>query len=185
VALFVALCALATWWALRFAAMKTIPVPQSARLAQAEAVETGGLGTLFGGSVQSGVRDVQLIGVVADVDNGAGAAIVSLDGGPPKSVRAGTALSPQLRLVEIRGRAVVIERNGVRQEVLLPVQGGVVQAQAGAAQQPPAGAAAPVSTMTAIPPAAMQPAIPPAVPAAAPPVAAPIAQGEPPGAAKD
>ncbi|WP_231907952.1 general secretion pathway protein [Cupriavidus sp. USMAHM13] len=178
VALFVALCALATWWVLRLAALNTIPVPQSARVVQSEAVESGALGTLFGGSAQSGVRDVQLIGVVADIDNGAGAAIVSLDGGPPKAVRAGAVLSPQLRLVEIRGRAVVIERNGVRQEVLLPVQSGAVPARGAAAQPaPPAGAAAPIQTLPAAVP---QPANPPAVP---PP--AQVEHGSEPGAAKD
>ncbi|MGO4814470.1 hypothetical protein AB4156_33690 [Cupriavidus sp. 2MCAB6] len=145
--LFVALCALATRWALTFSAMKTISVPRVARVAQTEAVETGAAGTLFGGSAQSGVRDVQVIGVVADIGSGAGAAIVSLDGGPPKAVRAGTALSPQIRLTEVRDRAVVIERNGVRQEIALPVpaivrRGPAVPAQPGL----PSGAAAPLST---------------------------------------
>ncbi|MGN5480139.1 hypothetical protein ACTMU2_35120 [Cupriavidus basilensis] len=55
-------------------------------MAQTEAVETGAVATLFGGSARGGVRDVQLVGVVADVADGAGAAIVSLDGGPPKAV---------------------------------------------------------------------------------------------------
>ncbi|MGO4329721.1 hypothetical protein AB4Z48_06310 [Cupriavidus sp. 2TAF22] len=170
--LFVALCALATRWALTFSAMKTIPVPRTARVAQTEAVETGAAGTLFGGAAQSGVRDVQLIGVVADLGSGAGAAILSLDGGPPKAVRAGTALSAQLRLVEIRDRGVVIERNGVRQEIALPVPAIVTRGPAAAGQPSlPAGAAAPLSTPmpAAVPPQAqpvMQPA--PAQPTGAP-----------------
>ncbi|EHP43968.1 hypothetical protein OR16_05664 [Cupriavidus basilensis OR16] len=130
--LFVALCALATRWALTFSAMQTIAVPQAARVAQTEAVETGAAGTLFGGNAQSGVRDVQLIGVVADIGSGAGAAIVSLDGGLPKAVRAGTALSPQIRLTEVRDRGIVIERNGVRQEIALPVPAIVTRGPAAA-----------------------------------------------------
>lgn len=150
--LFVALCALATRWALTFSAMKTIPVPRAARVAQTEAVETGAAGTLFGGSAQSGVRNVQVIGVVADIGSGAGAAILSLDGGPPKAVRAGTALSSQIRLAEVRDRAVVIERNGVRQEIALPVPAIVTHGPAGNAQPtPPSGAGAPLSTPTQVP----------------------------------
>ncbi|MEM5431684.1 type II secretion system protein N [Cupriavidus oxalaticus] len=151
VALFVALCALATYWVLTFSAMRTLPVPQSARVAQTEAVETGAVATLFGGSAQGGPRDVQLLGVVAEVDGGAGAAIVSLDGGPPKAVRSGAELSQQIRLVEIRQRSVVIDRSGVRQEIALPVQPGAARAPAAGAPgsalpTPPAGAAAPMAT---------------------------------------
>ncbi|MCY1285525.1 hypothetical protein D9M70_344700 [compost metagenome] len=169
VALFVALCALATYWALTFSAMRTLPVPQSARVAQTEAVETGAVATLFGGSAQGGPRDVQLLGVVAEVDGGAGAAIVSLDGGPPKAVRSGAELSQQIRLVEIRQRSVVIERSGVRQEIALPVQPGAARAPAAGAPAPtlptpPAGAAAPMATPMPPPappaPVATQPAQP-------------------------
>ncbi|WP_420996030.1 hypothetical protein ACKI2N_018365 [Cupriavidus sp. 30B13] len=180
--LFVALCALATRWVLTFSAMKTIPVPRTARVAQTEAVETGAAGTLFGGAAQSGVRDVQLIGVVAEIGRGgggAGAAILSLDGGPPKAVRAGTALSPQLRLVEIRDRGVVIERNGVRQEIALPVPAIVTRGAAAPAQPAlPAGAAAPLSTPMPVP------AAPVPVPQQSLPGQAVNAQGEP-ASAKD
>ncbi|WP_354682780.1 type II secretion system protein N [Cupriavidus necator] len=166
--LFIALCALVTYWALTFSAMRTIPVPQSARVAQTEAVETGAVATLFGGSAQGGPRDVQLIGVVAEVGGDAGAAIVSLDGGPPKAVRAGAELSQQIRLAEIRQRSVVIERNGVRQEIALPVQAGPTRAAPAGAPSPgaalptpPAGAAAPMATPMPSPaPAVSQPAPP-------------------------
>lgn len=169
-ALFVLLCALATHWVLKISAMRVIPVPQTARVAQTEAVETGAVATLFGGSAQSGVRDVQLIGVVADVAGGGGAAILSLDGGPPKAVRAGASLSPQIRLAEIRGRAIVIERNGVRQEIALPLQTGATPGRPGAVPPaPPAGAGAPPSTpFVPPPPAVSQPAQP------APPVQPPL-----------
>ncbi|MFJ4290422.1 type II secretion system protein N [Cupriavidus sp. NPDC089707] len=178
VALFVALCALATYWALTFSAMRTLPVPQSARVAQTEAVETGAVATLFGGSAQGGPRDVQLLGVVAEVDGGAGAAIVSLDGGPPKAVRSGAELSQQIRLVEIRQRSVVIERSGVRQEIALPVQPGAARASAAGAAAPalptpPAGAAAPMATP-------MPPPAPPTTVASQPAQPTQPAPGQPP-----
>jgi general secretion pathway protein C len=162
--LFIALCALVTYWVLTFSAMRTIPVPKSARVAQTEAVETGAVATLFGGSAQGGPRNVQLLGVVAEVGGGAGAAIVSIDGGPAKAVRVGADLSPQIRLAEVRQRAVVIERNGVRQEIALPLQAGTTRGAPRAATTlptPPAGAAAPMATP--MPPAA------PAQPAGQPP----------------
>ncbi|WP_444633290.1 type II secretion system protein N [Cupriavidus oxalaticus] len=177
VALFVALCALVTYWVLTFSAMRTLPVPQSARVAQTEAVETGAVATLFGGSAQGGPRDVQLLGVVAEVNGGAGAAIVSMDGGPPKAVRSGAELSQQIRLVEIRQRSVVIERSGVRQEIALPVQAGAARAPAAGAPAPalptpPAGAAAPMATP-----------MPPPAPVASPPTQ-PTQPPQPPQAAQ-
>ncbi|RDK08408.1 type II secretion system protein N [Cupriavidus lacunae] len=163
--LFIALCALVTYWVLAFSAMRTIPVPQSARVAQTEAVETGAVATLFGGSAQGGPRDVQLLGVVAEIGGGAGAAIVSLDGGPAKAVRIGADLSPQIRLVEVRQRSVVIERNGVRQEIVLPVQAGATRGPprgppraAAALPTPPSGAAAPMATPVPAPAPATSPA---------------------------
>lgn len=151
--LFVALCALVTQWVLTFSAMRTIPVPNSARVAQTEPAETGAVATLFGGSAQAGVRDVQLIGVVADLDGvGPAAAILSLDGGPPKAVRVGASLSPQIRLTEIHGRNIVIERNGVRQEIALPVQAVATAGRPGnGPAMPPSGAGAPLSTPMPVP----------------------------------
>ncbi|MGT2494445.1 hypothetical protein ACU4GD_38175 [Cupriavidus basilensis] len=69
----------------------------------------------FGGSAQSEAcaRDVQVIGVVADIGGGGGAAIVSLDGGHSQGdarghMRACRRMNPAL--TEVRDRAVVIER---------------------------------------------------------------------------
>ncbi|RZT29668.1 general secretion pathway protein [Cupriavidus agavae] len=177
-ALFAALCALVTHWVLAFSAMRTIPVPKTARIAQTEAVETGAVATLFGGSAQAGVRDIQVIGVVADLDGvGPAAAILSIDGGPPKAVRAGALLSSQIKLTEIHGRKVVIERNGVRQEIALPLQNSVSVGRPGnLAATPPAGAAAPLSTPM---PAPAQAAPPPA--ASVPPTPQGFPQNVPPG----
>ncbi|NOV25561.1 general secretion pathway protein [Cupriavidus necator] len=172
VVLFIALCALVTYWVLTFSAMRTIPVPKSARVAQTEAVETGAVATLFGGSAQRGPSNVQLLGVVAELGGGASAAIVSIDGAPAKAVRMGAELSPQIRLVEVRQRAVVIERNGVRQEIALPLQAAATRAAPRGASPlptPPAGAAAPLATP--MPPAQ----------AAGQPTPAQSPRGQPPG----
>lgn len=156
-ALFVALCALATWWVLQIGALRTIALPKGARVAQTEASETGALATLFGGAAQAGVRDVKLMGVVADLGGQGGAAIVSIDGGPPRAVRAGTSLSSQIRIAEIRGREIVIERNGVRQQIALPAQPAPNRGAAPAAALPLSGAAAPLATPMPMPAQPPQP----------------------------
>lgn len=158
--LFAALCALLTHWVLTLSSLRSLSAPREARVAQTDALETGAAVTLFGGGPQNGPRDVQVMGVVADLADGSGAAIVSVDGGAPQAVRAGKSLSSNLKLVEIKARSVVIERNGARQEIPLPANAvaGVSPANrnAPAAPLPPSGAAAPLST----------PATPPAPPAA-------------------
>ena len=118
--LFAALCALLTHWVLTLSSLRSLGAPREARVAQTDALETGAAVTLFGGGPQNGPRDVQVMGVVADLADGSGAAIVSVDGGAPQAVRAGKSLSSNLKLVEIKARSVVIERNGARQEIPLP-----------------------------------------------------------------
>ena len=161
--LFAALCALLTHWVLTLSSLRALSAPREARVAQTDALETGAAVTLFGGGPQNGPRDVQVMGVVADLADGSGAAIVSVDGGAPQAVRAGKSLSSNLKLVEIKARSVVIERNGARQEIPLPASAvaGVSPANRNAPPMPlpPSGAAAPLST----------PATPPVPPA--PPVA--------------
>ncbi len=117
--LFVASCALAAYWVTTWLAMRSIPVPQQAQVAQAEAVETGAVRTLFGGGQDGGAKDLRLLGIVVDGPD-AGAAILSLDGGAARVVRVGGALASGISLVEVRPRVVVVERNGVRQEIRLP-----------------------------------------------------------------
>ncbi|ATG18626.1 type II secretion system protein N [Ralstonia mannitolilytica] len=162
--LFAALCALLTHWVLTLSSLRSLSVPREARVAQTDALETGAAVTLFGGGPQNGPRDVQVIGVVADLADGSGAAIVSVDGGAPQAVRAGKSLSSNLKLVEIKARSVVIERNGARQEIPLPasaVAAGVSPANrnAPAMPLPPSGAAAPLSTPATPPSPAPAPSV--------------------------
>lgn len=162
--LFAALCALLTHWVLTLSSLRSLGAPREARVAQTDALETGAAVTLFGGGPQNGPRDVQVMGVVADLADGSGAAIVSVDGGAPQAVRAGKSLSSNIKLVEIKARSVVIERNGARQEIPLPASalggGAPANRNAPAMPLPPAGAAAPLSTpaMPPAPPVANNPA---------------------------
>ncbi|CAJ0772857.1 hypothetical protein R8510_03043 [Ralstonia chuxiongensis] len=118
--LFAALCALLAHWVLALSSVRSLGTPRETRVARTDALETGAAVTLFGSGPQNGPRDVQVMGVVADLADGSGAAIVSVDGGTPQAMRAGKLLSSNLKLVEIKARSVVIERRGVRQEIPLP-----------------------------------------------------------------
>lgn len=160
-ALLVAVCALVIHWVVIFSAMRLIPVLKYSRIPHGESVGTCALATLFGGGAQVGAREVQLIGVVANLDDmGSAAAILSLDSGPAKAVHVGASLSPQIRLTEIHSRSIVIERNGVRREIMLPIEGTrVVAPPAESAAVPPADADAHSSTPLPPPNHAAPPAV--------------------------
>jgi general secretion pathway protein C len=115
--LFLGVCALATYWVTTWMAMRTLPVPAQAQVVQPQSLETGAVRTLFGGTNRGASSNVRLLGVVSAGPRGA--AILAVDGGEPQVVRAGGALA-DLVLVEVLPRRVVLERNGVRQELPLP-----------------------------------------------------------------
>lgn len=118
--LFLAMCALATYWITTLIGLRTLPVPAQAQVVQPQALETGALRTLFGGTGGAGSTTVRLFGVVAAGPNGA--AILAVEGGEPKVVRVGGTLEG-MALVEVHPRRVVLERRGVRQELQLPALG--------------------------------------------------------------
>ena len=119
--LFVALCALLAYWITATMALRTLPLPAQGQVVQPQALETGAVRTLFGGAGGTANRDVRLLGVVADGPRGA--AILAIEGGEPKVVRSGGMLGADITLVEVRPRGVVLERNGVRQDLPLPAVG--------------------------------------------------------------
>lgn len=119
--LFLAICALLAYWITAWMALRTLPLPQQGQVVQPQVLETGAVRTLFGGTRGSANRDIRLLGVVADGPRGA--AILAMDGGEPKVVRTGGSLTPEVVLVEVQPRRVVLERNGVRQELPLPAVG--------------------------------------------------------------
>lgn len=77
---------------------------------------------LFGVGVMSdakaaGIADnLKLIGTVA----GEGIALVTVDGRPPRTFHIGMELSPGVRLISVESRKIEIERQGVREPLLIP-----------------------------------------------------------------
>jgi len=114
-AAFAVFCATATWWGITLAHRQAsvdaaaVHVPISVDQA----------GTLFGGKpAQKLAENIQLSGILA-LSQGA-AAIVSVDGGPPKAVSLGGPIGQDSNLAEVRARSIVLDRHGAHAEIFLP-----------------------------------------------------------------
>src|SRR5260364_97530 len=74
---------------------------------------------LFGGDAGEVRNDIQISGVLALGTTGA-AAIISVNDDAPFTRSPGQRIDAQTRLLEVRQRSIVIERNSVKSEVFLP-----------------------------------------------------------------
>ena len=116
IAAFAVFCATATWWGINVAMHRPSPVAAAAAHVPVSLDEAG---TLFGGKPeQKPAENIQLSGILA-LSHGA-AAIISVDGGPPKAVALGDPLSDGATLAEVRARSIVIDRHGAHAEIFLP-----------------------------------------------------------------
>ncbi|WP_179403395.1 type II secretion system protein N [Burkholderia guangdongensis] len=114
-ALFAALCAMATYWVVTLSARET-PLPAAAARAP---IRTEDAAALFGGQLtKNPIQDIHLFGVLA-LQHGA-AAIVATGGEPPRAVSLGAEIAPGEKLAEVRDRSIVVDRNGARAEISLP-----------------------------------------------------------------
>jgi general secretion pathway protein C len=115
-ALFAVFCATLTYWIVTLTALRGEPTPAAAVRAP---ISVDQAATLFGGQQQRSVnQDVHLIGILSLQEGGA--AIVSTGGEPPRAVSLGSTIMQGTKLYEVRPRSIIIDRNGVRSEVLLP-----------------------------------------------------------------
>ena len=116
--MFALLCVTLTHWWLVLSADQGSPSPIETRQAQSQGLENGAAATLFGGTRQ-GAQDVQLLGVVAELDHRDGVAILALDDGTTQAMRVGQRKNG-VKVLALTPRTVLIERQGVRQELALP-----------------------------------------------------------------
>ncbi len=114
-ALFAALCATATYWAVTLSAHQA-PLPAAAAHAPLRTEEAA---ALFGGQLtRSPIQDIHLFGILA-LQRGA-AAIIGIGGDAPRAVSLGAEVAQGAKLAEVRDRSVIVERNGARSEIFLP-----------------------------------------------------------------
>ena len=116
IAAFAVFCATATWWGIDLAAHRAPPVVAAAAHVP---VSLDQAATLFGGKPQQKpTENIQLSGILA-LSHGS-AAIISVDGAPPKAVSLGGLVGESAKLSEVRARSIVIDRNGAHAEIFLP-----------------------------------------------------------------
>ncbi|KAF1050742.1 MAG: hypothetical protein GAK41_01500 [Burkholderia gladioli] len=113
-ALFAALCATATYWAITLSAHQA-PLPAAARAP----LRTEDAAALFGGQLtHNPVQDIHLFGILA-LRQGA-AAIIGADDEPARAITLGSDIMQGTKLAEVRARSIVIDRNGAHTEIFLP-----------------------------------------------------------------
>ncbi|HEY1608526.1 MAG TPA: hypothetical protein VGG24_04625 [Paraburkholderia sp.] len=118
-AAFAVFCATAAWWGINVATHRPTTVDAAAAHVPLSVDEAA---TLFGGKpAQKSAENIQLSGILS-LAQGA-AAIVSVDGGPPKAVALGGLVGENGKLAEVRARSIVIDHHGVHSEVFLPAAG--------------------------------------------------------------
>lgn len=114
-ALCAALCATATYWAVTLqGARRSVP---DAVMASPEAASVVQAGMLFGNGEHVN-HEIRLLGVLTLGKHAA--AIVSVGDDLPHAVGLGGMLANGGKVVEVRSRSIVVERNGARSEVFLP-----------------------------------------------------------------
>lgn len=200
-----AVCAVAAYWVIRIATPAPTAAPPPLAAAPARNADPVLAARMFGlvqtAATAASASNVQVVGVYAA--GARSAAVLVVDGKPPRAFVLGAQIAPGSRLAEVRADGVTIESNGVRQQVSAPQrpaaaiptdapppgftrEGNVLSAPtvatAAAGQRPPAAPPpAAVPTFVAPPPAgAAAPFVPPTVAPVAPPSPPPAAAPVPP-----
>jgi len=165
-AMFAMLCATIAYWALQLLAPAVPIAPTASLVDQRDAPDLVAAAKLFGmpvggraGTTAASVSNIQVLGVAASEVRGS--AVLVVDGKPPKAYMVGDKVTGDTVLVEVRSDAAVIERAGVRIDLVAPqrpsvaiLSGGPVRADAASA-----GAVPPVPTLPArgVPPQSVAP----------------------------
>ncbi|MFC5472363.1 type II secretion system protein N [Paraherbaspirillum soli] len=149
--LFMLLCACSAYWFLQLVkppVRAVAPPPQE----EAPQLDLSAAGGLFGGRGAAAVAsNYQLLGVVAAKDAADSVAILSADGKPAQSVRAGAEVQPGTSIKEVHKTYVLLSEGGILKRVVLPEDA-----------RPKSGASSPVAPPGQFPgPQARPPANPP------------------------
>lgn len=121
--LFLALCASAVAWAMQL--FKPVPrrIVAPAMPAASALVELGAAASLFGGRKASGqAANYVLRGVVVARKAGDSAAIIAVDGKPPRALPVGAEVVPGVTVKEIHPEFVLLSEGGGERRVPLPVR---------------------------------------------------------------
>lgn len=117
-----ALCAVLAYWTWIWFAPRTVtrvqPPPETQTRIEAAY-------TMFGGQRSTGAPTalaIKLLGVVASSDAAKGYAVMQVEANRILAVKEGGDIAPGIRLAQVEKGQVVLERNGVRETLALPVK---------------------------------------------------------------
>ena len=118
--LFVALCVSIAYWVLQWLA--PAPRPVAAPVANERAMPpVSAAANLFGGAAKGGgMVNVQLRGILHAGRSAGSAAILAVDGSPPKFYRVNAELMPGVTVKAIHAKTVVLSDRGAERELPLP-----------------------------------------------------------------
>ncbi|MEO0316869.1 MAG: hypothetical protein RL404_546 [Pseudomonadota bacterium] len=118
--LFIVLCASIAYWALQWLAPP--PRPIAAPVAVERALPPlSAAANLFGGAAKTGsLANVQLRGIIHAGRAAGSAAIITVEGSPPRIYRLNTELMPGVSVKAIHARSVVLSDRGAERELPLP-----------------------------------------------------------------
>jgi general secretion pathway protein C len=117
VAAVLALAAGAGVWGAILLAPAPASLPPALRSAGPRAADTSAAALLFGKN-EALKTQVTVAGVISAGANGA--AVLSVDGGPPLAWRAGQEVAPGLQLVRVEAAGVVLDQNGTQATLTIP-----------------------------------------------------------------
>jgi len=150
VAAFGLLGATCAYWALQLLAPPVTIAPTGSLVDTQSAPDLAAAQSLFGTSASGPVAtsavavDIRVLGVAASPTRGS--AVLVVDAGAPRAFLVGDEVGSDLRLVEVRSDAAVLERNGARIELPAPQRPSVALLSSGPAApgSPPVEAAPPL-----------------------------------------
>jgi len=135
------------YWTWMWLAPRALPSP-TMELGEAVNAEGAAANVLFGnppqGAAASGLA-IRLFGVAASAGRG-GYALLQPEGRPVSSVREGQEVMPGVRLAEVHGDHVVLDRGGMRENLPLPKKNSAPAAAALPVMVAPAQPALPSNT---------------------------------------
>ncbi len=158
VLLFALLCAIVAYWALRLLE-PPVRIAPSGSLAAAETVASlGPAQTLFGRTgtaaapvAQAVASNFKVLGVIADAERGA--AIISIDGGPPEAFGAGMQIDDNHKLKAVSAKEVIVLRGSEEIRLDAPPLTDIAILTSGPAPDTGGAAARPAPPPRPLPPA--------------------------------
>ena len=124
--LLLAIAAAIGYWVIQFAKPvqkdeKLVAVPMTDRSARTQTMDVAPIAAMFGSSaVSTTATNIAVVGVIAHGGKNKGVALLSVDGQPAMSFKAGDLVGGTHTLQRVTENGVIIEQGGIIREISLP-----------------------------------------------------------------